>query len=252
MLGEYRDMGRRVVRLVERAHRKGDLFQEVTLRVRFAARHLVDDRADIARADVLDALAAWLPGSDSFGNQRAWGLWSRTRIALYANQLATVDGELGDEWRRMHRSLVGRIPLMQTEWLHAYATFLLARAITAKRAGRASEHRRLCRAADDVANRLAALDFPAAPCAEWLVRAGTAWVRATGDPVAVTRRALAEAHRTGVLAFAPFIERRLGEALGGDQGRDLVRKADVTARAIGWQDPERAAELAMPSGRFSE
>jgi eukaryotic-like serine/threonine-protein kinase len=252
MLGEYRDMARRVARLVERAHRKGDLFQEVTLRVRFAVRHLLDDHADTGRSDVHGALAAWLPGGDSFGNQRAWGLWSRTRIELYANRFATLDDELGAEWQRMGRSLVGRLPLMQGEWLHAYATFLLARAIAAGKAGRMSEHATLCRAADRVAARLARLEFPAAPCAEWLVRAGTAWVRRDGDVVAVTRRALDEAHRTGVLAFAHPTERRLGEALGGDEGAALIARADAAMRAAGWRDPERAAELAMPTGRFAE
>jgi len=252
MLGDYRDMARRVARHVERAHRKGDLFQEVTLRVRFAVRHLLEDRADVARSDVLDALAAWLPGSDSFGNQRAWALWSRTRIELYANRLATLDDELGAEWQRHARSLVGRIPLMQTEYLHAYGTFLLGRAIAARSAGRPSEHAALCRAADRVANRLARLDFPGAPCAEWLVRAAIAWVRRDGDVIDVTRRALDEAHRTGVLAYAHATERRLGEAIGGDEGAALVARADAAMRAAGWRDPERAAEMAIPSGRFAE
>ncbi|HEY5949569.1 MAG TPA: protein kinase, partial [Kofleriaceae bacterium] len=133
MLGDLRELSRRVAMLTHNAKRTGDLFQEVTLRVRFAVRHLVDDKPAEAREDVVDALASWLPRSDSFGNQRAWGLWSRTRIAIYAGKL---DPELDAEWERMLRSLVGRVPLMQAEYLHVYGTYLLARAYEAKRRGR--------------------------------------------------------------------------------------------------------------------
>src|SRR5262249_40920222 len=83
MLGEYPELARRVNQAIDDARRKGDKFQEVTLRVRFAVRHLMTDRAAEGRDDVIDAVASWLPGTDAFGNQRAWALWSRTRLAIY-------------------------------------------------------------------------------------------------------------------------------------------------------------------------
>src|SRR5258707_10764443 len=116
MLGEYPELGRRVSSLVQQARRNGDLFQEVTLRVRFAVRHLLEDRADAARDDIVDAMASWLPGTNTFGNQRAWALWSRTRVELYAGTFATLADQLDAEWKQMQRALVGRIPAMRGEW----------------------------------------------------------------------------------------------------------------------------------------
>jgi hypothetical protein len=248
MLGELRELGRRVAVLAHNAKRTGDLFQEVTLRVRFAVRHLLDDRPDEAREDVLDALAAWLPGRDSFGNQRAWALWSRTRIALYTG---TLDPELDREWERMLGSLVGRVPLMQAEYLHAYGTYLLARAYEAQRRGQPSEHAALCARVTRVAERLGRLPFPAASGAHHTLRAGVAWARGDGDVVALTRLALDQTLESGVLVYAVLLKRRLGEAIGGSEGETLISQADALAMRSGWVDPERAAELALPTGRFS-
>jgi eukaryotic-like serine/threonine-protein kinase len=247
MLGDFRELAPRVATLVHNAKRTGDLFQEVTLRVRFAVRHLIEDRADDARADVLDALAAWLPGRDDFGNQRAWALWSRTRIALYRGVL---DDDLDSEWDRMLRSFVGRVPVMQTEWLHTYGVFLLARAYDAKRRGNHSGHAEYCGRASRVVDRLGRLRFPAAPAVHDMLRAGVAWARGSHDRVELTRLALDQTIECGLLVYAAFLKRRLGEAKGGDEGATLTSQADALAIRSGWRVPERGAELAFPTGRF--
>jgi tetratricopeptide (TPR) repeat protein len=247
MLGDLVELSRRVAMLVHNAKRTGDLFQEVTLRVRFAVRHLIEDRPDVAREDVLDALHAWLPDTDSFGNQRAWGLWSRTRIALYQGKL---DDELDDEWRRMLRSLVSRVPIMQVEYLAVYGAYLLARAHRAKKRGNHSEHAALCARTARVAERAGRLAFPAAPVTHAMLRAGIAWARGDSDVIAATRTALDQSIECGVLVFAAFLKRRLGEAIGGDEGNTLISQADALSMRSGWVVPERGAELAIPTDRF--
>jgi eukaryotic-like serine/threonine-protein kinase len=248
MLGELRELRGRVAELAHNAKRTGDLFQEVTLRVRFAVRHLVEDRPDDARADVLDAIAAWLPGADAFGNQRAWALWSRTRISLYQGRL---DDDLESEWQRMLRSLVGRVPVLQAEYLHNYGIYLLARAYEAKRRGSPSTHAELCARVDRIADRLGRLSFPAAPAVEHILRAGVAWARGSRDRRELTRIALDQTIECGLLVYAAFLKRRLGEAIGGDEGATLTSQADALAMRSGWLVPERGAELAFPTGRFS-
>jgi len=247
MLGEHREVAKRVAALVQSAKRNGDLFQEVTLRVRFAVRHLLDDRPDDARADVEGALAAWLPDSQSsFGNQHAWALWSQTRIALYAGDL---DIDLDDAWQRMHTSLIGRMPVTRLEWFNVYGTYLLGKAIMAQRRGRTSNFAALCRQAERIADRIGRLAFPAAPASEAMLRAGIAWVRGE-DLVAALRRAVDASVQHGVLAYEPFLRRRLGEAIGGSEGATLVAEADVEAKERGWRAPARGAEIAIPTGRF--
>ena len=98
MLGELGELAIRVDEHVASSQRTGDLFQEVTLRVRFAVRHLIADRPTDAETDIADALAAWQPGATQFGNQRAWALWSRTRVVLYAREVGRLEELLGDEW----------------------------------------------------------------------------------------------------------------------------------------------------------
>jgi hypothetical protein len=49
----------------------------------------------------------------------------------------------------------------------------------------------------------------------------------------------------------PALRRRLGEALGGDDGRQLVEQSELEARRQGYVNPERAAEIVIPTGRFS-
>jgi tetratricopeptide (TPR) repeat protein len=250
MLGQHGALSQRVNELVRGAVRSGDLFQEVTLRVRFAVRHLIADAPDVARADVAEALGAWLPGTDSFGNQRAWALWSRGRIELYAGQLNPPGLEA--EWKRMHRSLIGRLPMMQVEWLHGYATYLLGRALDAKRRGLHSEHLRFCRGAERVYERYKKLDvFYAAPVARELVRAGLAWVRGDADLIDRLRIATAIAEERGIYAMVAGVRRRLGEAIGGDEGAALVAKSELEHRGSGFVDPARATEFAIPTGRFS-
>jgi hypothetical protein len=211
---------------------------------------LIADTPDVARADVADALAEWLPGSDSFGNQRAWALWSRTRIELYAGQLNPPGLEA--EWKRMHRSLVGRLPMMKVEWLHAYATYLMGRALDAKKRGQHSEFARFCRETEGVYERYRKLDvFSASPVPAALVRAGLAWLRGDADMIEHLRHATKLAEDSGIIAMVSGVRRRLGEAIGGDEGAALVATSELEARNSGYLDPVRAAEFAIPTGRFS-
>jgi len=247
MLGEFGELAARVATLAQTAKRNGNVFQEVTLRVRFAVRHLLDDRPDDACADVLDALAAWLPGSDAFGNQRAWGLWSLSRTALYSGEIHPDRYER--EWHRMHRSLIGRVPLMQAEWFHVYGTYLLGCAIDAKQRGQHSIHAALCRRAERYARKLSRLNFRAAGVSGAMLQTAVVWARG-GDVVEATRKGLDAIATCNVLPYAPFFVRRLGEAIGGDEGATLIAHGDAQARRAGWTVPERGAELAIPTGRF--
>jgi serine/threonine protein kinase/tetratricopeptide (TPR) repeat protein len=250
MLGRYGEMAHRATAQIALAKRKGDLFQDVTFRVRFAMRHVIADRADVGRADVLDALASWLPGTDTFGNQRAWGLWSRIRIALYTNAFATLESELGIECQRMQRSLVGRIPILRVEWLHAYGTYMLGLAIAARKRS-ATDAAGHLRAASALADKLAKLDFPGALAGAKTLRAGIAMLGDDRDArVTALRDAIGESKARNIHVAMYSFERRLGEELGGDEGALLIASGDERARTAGMIAPQRATEVFLPSGRF--
>jgi hypothetical protein len=253
MLGMLGELAGRVGEHVDSSRRTGDLFQEVTLRVRFAVCHLIADHAAEAERDITEALAAWQPGATQFGNQRAWALWSHTRVLLYAREYDRLEPVLGDEWQRMRRALIGRVPALKVEWYHAYGTYLIGCAIAAHRAGRPSEHAQLCRQALALAREVSRMKFPAAPTVGKMLVAGVACARMktpTAEPdadvIAKLRAAAAATRERDILVYTPFIELVLGRLVGGDDGAKLVAAGTATATSQGWVKPELGVELVLP------
>jgi hypothetical protein len=141
---------------------------------------------------------------------------------------------------------------MRLEGDHAYGTFLLARAHAAKRRGQHTLHTSLCREVLKVSARLRLLPFPAVAVPIALLDAGVAVAKGDhANAVALTRRALEQAHLTHCLPYAALTKRRLGELVGGDEGAALLREGDAESRVAGFINPERACELAIPTDRFA-
>jgi hypothetical protein len=249
MLGRLGELATEVGDHIDNAKRTGDKFQEVSLRVRFAVTHLLVDKPHAAEEDIADALASWQPsaGAENFGNQRAWALWTRTRVLLYMRDFERLEPALAADWTRHNRALIARVPAIQVEWLHVYGTFLLGRAILARNAKRTGEAAKLCRQAMKVAARSNRMKFPAGQAVARMLEAGVACARG-GDVVAPLRIALDAATKQDLLVYVPFLELRLGEALGGNEGDALIAKATGDARAQGWQYPDRGAEMCIPRG----
>ena len=247
MLGMLKELSLRVETLVTNAARTGDKFQEVSLRVRFAIRHLLVDQPEVALTDITDALASWQPSAEAFGNQSAWALWTRTRVILYQREFGKLHESVDADWQRMRRALIGRVPALKSEWFHAYGTYFLGRAIDARDHGRHSESSSHLRSVMRLARKTEALDFPGAPAVARMLEAGAACVRG-GDVVTPLRIALDGATKADFVVYTPFIRRRLGEAIGGDEGAALIAAGDAEAIAQGWQIPDRGAELCIPRG----
>ncbi len=247
MLGMMADLGARVEALTTAAARMGDKFQEISLRVRFAIRHLVVDKPETAHEDLTDALASWQPSAETFGNQSAWALWTRTRVLLYQRDFGRLHEVLDSDWNRMRRALIGRVPALRIEWFHVYGTYFLGRAIHARTTGQHSEAASHLRRVASLAAGIDRMTFPGAPATARLLEAGIACVKG-GDVVKPLRTALAAATAADFRVYTPFIQRRLGEALGGSEGWMLVSEGDAQARAQGWQLPELGAEMCIPRG----
>jgi hypothetical protein len=247
MLGMLKELSLRVETLTTNAARTGDKFQEVSLRVRFAIRHLLVDQPEVALTDITDALASWQPSVEAFGNQSAWALWTRTRVILYQREFGKLHESVDADWQRMRRALIGRVPALKSEWFHAYGTYFLGLAIDARDHGRHSESSSHLRSVMRLARKTEALDFPGAPAVARMLEAGAACVRG-GDVVTPLRIALDGATKADFVVYTPFLRRRLGEAIGGDEGAALIAAGDAEAIAQGWQIPDRGAELCIPRG----
>lgn len=247
MLGMMAPLAQRVEQLAAAAARTGDKFQEVSLRVRFAIRHLLVDRPLAAHEDLTDALSSWQPSAETFGNQSAWALWTRTRVILYQQDFGKLYESLEGDWTRLKRSLIGRVPALKIEWYHAYGTYLVGRAIHARDTGQASACNALLRQCAALARGLERMQFPGAPPAARLLEAAIACVRG-GDVITPLQVALEAATKADFVVYTPFIRRRLGEAIGGDEGAALIATGDTEAREQGWRVPECGAEMCIPRG----
>ncbi|MFT3693382.1 MAG: protein kinase [Kofleriaceae bacterium] len=247
MLGMMSSLSARVEQLTSAAARTGDKFQEVSLRVRFAIRHLLVDRPLAAHEDLTDALSSWQPSAETFGNQSAWALWTRTRVILYQQDFGKLYEALEADWTRMKRGLIGRVPALKIEWYHAYGTYLVGRAIHARDTGQQSECNSLLRQCGGLVRGMDRMQFPGAPPAARLLEAAIACVRG-GDVVTPLQVALEASTRADFVVYTPFIRRRLGEAIGGTEGAMLIAEGDAEATAQGWKIPELGAEMCIPRG----
>ncbi len=237
-LGELAELGRRVPGHVREAERRGDRHASVNQRIRLNLVWLARDDVSGAEGDLEGAMSSWLPEEDGFLVQHAWALHGRGEIALYAG--ADLWEYVQARLPALRRSQLLRIPLLRTEALHLVGRIGLASAVAARDPG-------LLRAVRPVQRRLDRERGPLARGFALLLRAGTA--RAGGDSaraVALLRSALSELEASETLLYATAARRRLGETLGGDEGRPLVAEADAWYAGRGVKNPQRMTAMLVP------
>ena len=246
-LGRLRDVCERVPLRIRSAQRAGNRFMEVAFRSFFANVHLTVDDAAEARRDVRDAIAAWLPGRDDFGNQHYLALRSLTYIALYDGSVDAVAAELTPKWQRFYGSLMRHVLLLRQDGRMLTAQLALARAVAAQQRGDATAATALARTARHDAAALARVRLPMAQAALPRVLAGIAAL--AGDDaaaVAQLRTALARAEATGAALHAAAVRRRLGALVGGSEGAALVVAGDAFMAAQGVRNPARMTAALVP------
>jgi hypothetical protein len=244
-LGDLNEYRPRIAKLLAEAEERGDLYTRVNLGTASVIRiSLAADDPEGARRAVREALALWpLRG---FLVQHWQGLAYGTDADLY-------EGDAGAAYDRLKRAMprVKRSFLLSAAYLRVVTWSLLGRLAIAsirsnptKRAARIAEARRLAR-------RLEREDgaWPKSMASQ--IRACAA--AAKGDrlaAIAELRLALARLETPNdVWAWAA--NHRLGLLLGGDEGRDLVRRAVDVMRAQGIKDPERWAYMYLPGDDWS-
>jgi hypothetical protein len=246
-LGRLREVRERVPGRIRAAERAGNCFIAVNFRTYFVHVHLVPDRPDDARRDVEDAIASWLPGSRVFGNQDYLALRSLTYIALYRGDVEARAAELGAAWRRFFPSLMAQLTFLRQDALYLTASLALARAVEARRRGAASEARALVDEAQARTRKLSRIGLPMAADYVSLLRCGLAAVTGGAElAVPLLRAALARSEARETALHAACLRRRLGEIVGGDEGRALVAASDAWMRAEEVACPARLVAANLP------
>jgi serine/threonine protein kinase len=240
-LGAFRECDRRLGRLMAEALDRNDLYTLVNLRSAAGTwLALVHDEPERARREMRDALSQWLSKSFSLQhwNEMIWG----AEIELYAG-----DGAGAYEHIRQRQSGLNRSFLLRAGFIRVSTRYMRGRAAIASigslpglRRARAAEARRLAR-------RLAGEhDTWAAALASLLLAMANNAAGKREAAIATLREGIDRAQATDTMVYALPARYRLGELLGGDQGRALIREAVAAMTAEGVKDPERWVACQLP------
>lgn len=240
-MGEVLQLKRRIPALLREAHERGNLYAATNFAT--LAGHLLwlaDDDPEGARRDLGEVMGRW--SQQGFHIQHVTSLIAQTQIDLYRGDGLTARDRLTARWPALAGSLLLRIlQIVRIIMFALRARSALALAATAADSGP------LLRDAERDARVLERENVPwSAPLAQ-LLRAGIAARR--GDSAraeTLLTEAASGCDAVDMKLTAAAARRRLGELLGGEEGRKLTAAADswMTGQAI--QQPTRMAAMLAP------
>ena len=239
-LGEIAELTRRLPLVLQEAQDRGDLYiatylgSFVTPVVQMAA-----DEPDEARRDLGQLLKQLTP--QGFHVQHASRLHRLAEIELYSGNGHGACEHAAKLWSSAAGSL-----LMRVQHLRIVASDLRARGALAQ-AARSSDPAPLLRAAERDARRLEREKCPWSDALARLIRAGVASAHrdATGS-AALLAGAAAAFDALDMALHAAAARRRLGQLMGGDDGRAMVAQADAWMTAQMIKNPPRMTAMLVP------
>jgi hypothetical protein len=243
LLGDLRELARRVPIYLREAADRGDRFLITNLSTGFNnAYWLLQDDPDRASAEAEIGMGAW--SKEGFHIQHFQDFLARGHIALYRGDGAAGHARLLQEWPRLARSLTLRLQLVRIFSIQLRARTALA-AAAESRSPRALL-RAVDRAADEIVTERMAWADPLAA----LLRAGAAHLR--GDDDRARRRldeAIPDLRVAGLGLFEAAARLQRGRLIGGDAGRVEAALAEQWMRERGVVSPERTAAMMTPGFR---
>jgi hypothetical protein len=240
-MGDPKECAKREARLYTESEDRGDLYTTVNMRTSTHVwKWLAADKPERARREVREALAQWPHGGFLVQHWQAM-VYSPT-IDLY-----TGDAEGAYERFKLALPALRKSLLLHAGFIRAVTFYTQGRLAIASidsnpklRKARIAEARRMAR-------RLRREYNPWTAMLAALVEAVAE--NAAGDrlaTIAALRRAIESGDASGTGLYTPGARYRLGEMLGGDEGRELMRNALQTLTDWGVRNPARWLWLYMP------
>jgi hypothetical protein len=239
LLGDLRGLLPRVAALVEDAEARGDVIQEVTLRMTYTSfAALVRGDPASAHREITRGLARW--GREGFTVPHYWAAYTEVETSLYEGQGALAWQRAEALWRRYRRGPSYRVEYLRalTVYLHGRAALACARSNPEERASRVAFAR-------GAAERLDRTSIPWARAASRLLAAGVAAL--SGGERAIIESALEEAIaccEAGGFRLYEAVARRALAMHRGDAA--AVATAERWLRDSGVQEPARLAYSFAP------
>ncbi len=246
ILGELRELRRRVPATIRSAHRIGNRFVEISHRTFFGLVHLIGDRPGEALDDLADAVASWQPVDSELTNPFFFALKSRSLVAMYQRS-PDADPTLATDWARLLGSLLFRIPMIRTETAQHLGALAVTRAALARDAGdQGARGRHLAEARRWLAE-LRRISLPAArQLGATLAVSVAAAAGALPDAVDRLGPLLVHLDATGQRATAAAARWRLARLVGGSTGEAHRLAADRFFADEGVVRPDRLVDALLP------
>ncbi|MBI4509940.1 MAG: protein kinase [Deltaproteobacteria bacterium] len=241
-LGQVQELATQATGLLDDCLSRNDRYGETTLRVSVSPfLRLVGGDPEGARKEITDSLARWSPSG--FHVQHYYALTWRVAADLYAGDHGAAISAMADSWPALRRSL-----LLRVQFIRCVVSDLQGRvAIAAATRATGSARKHLLADANRIARHIAKERMPWCEPLGILIRAGVAAVGGDLESAAAHLRLAAKGFDAAEMALHAAAARyRLGEHLGGDEGRALVTQAHSWMTEQGIQEPERMTALLAP------
>ena len=237
-LGDMVEVSRRVPQLLSAALDQGNLFAATDLRTRLNTIWLAADDPTRARDEVIAAMTTW--PRRGFHLQHYTSLVALAQIELYTGDYEVAWMHVEGQLKPIEKSLLLRI-----QGLRIDATQLRARLALATAMGKETQRR--LQLAEKLAGQIEREDMAYATPMATLVRAAVAKKR--GDEAAAAsllESAIRDFETSHMQLYATMARRRLGELIGGDQGRELLAKTDRWMARQAIKNPAKMTNLLAP------
>jgi serine/threonine protein kinase len=248
VLGEVKELRRRVPATIRSAQRMGNRFVEVSHRTFFTMLHLVADRPADALEDLRDALAGWHTAGigDDITNPFFFSLKGRTTAALYQRE-PDGDAALEADWARVRGSLLYQIPMIRIETMQFLGQIAVGRASLARARGDDAGCARHLADARRWSARAQTVGLLAGTYMGGLLDASIALVAGDLDGAAARLARLIETlDASGQRATAAACRWRLAALVGGAAGEALRAEADRYFAEEGVVRPDRMVDGMLP------
>ena len=237
-LGELTEVSRRVPQLLSAALEQGNLFAATDLRTRLNPIWLAADDPDRARDEVIAAMTAW--PREGFHLQHYTSLVALAQIELYTGDFEVAWKHIETQTKPLEKSLLLRTQGLRIDALHLRARLALASAFGRDRASRLQI---AAAAADSISKENMAWSNPLAT----LIRAALSYQQKdVSGSIALTREALKGLEAADMALYAAAARRRLGELIGGEEGRELIARAEEWFSRQQVKNPSAVTRLMAP------
>jgi serine/threonine protein kinase len=240
-LGEWDVLGQQAATSIRHALDRGDRYTAAVLDCLAPYGELKANDIQGAR-HLIDQAAVHWQATSGYHLQHYLQLLVRIQIDLYAGEATAAWARIAAEWGQLRRSLLRRVQMTRIESTHMRARCALAMAALA-----GTEAGRYLRIAERAGRKLRREPVAWGDALGVLVQAAVAALRGR-DAQAITLLEDAEdrLEQVDMSLFAAAAQWQRGRLVGGNQGRDILRRADAAMSKHGVVNPAAVAAMLAP------